>query len=342
MVSTATAADDPRWDAYVERAPGASRYHLSAWRRILTSTFGHDAHYLMSVGDAGQVDGVLPLVRVRSRLFGDFLVSLPHVNYGGVCADTPAVAAELEGRAVELARRLGVGHLELRSEQAPATGLAVRVTKVSMRLPLPGSADDLWKALGSKLRNQIKRPERENVTVRIGREDELDAFYHVFSVNMRDLGTPVYTRRLFATVLRELPDTSTIVSVYRAGEPVASALLVGFRDAIEVPWASSLRAHNSIGVNVYLYWHLLKHASERGYRTFDFGRSSPDSGPYKFKLQWGAQPVPLEWQHWVPEGRAIPQVNPQNERYQLAVRVWQRLPLPLTRLIGPHIVRNIP
>lgn len=342
MVSVGTPADDARWDAFVDSCSAATRYHTSAWRRIITETFGHQSHYLLSTAPTGRVNGVLPLVRVRSRLFGDFLVSLPYVNYGGSCAETPEIAAELDRAAVSLARKLGVDHLELRSEQPTDSGLDVRVSKVSMRLGLPASPDDLWKSLGSKLRNQIKRPEREGVTVKIGRDDQIDAFYKVFSENMRDLGTPVYTRRLFATALRELPDTSTIVTIYRGAEPVASAFLVGFRDAIEVPWASSLRAHNSIGVNVFLYWQLLKLACERGYTSFDFGRSSPDSGPFRFKQQWGAAATELRWQHWVPEGHSVPSVNPQNSRYQLAVRIWQQLPLAVTRMIGPSIVRNIP
>jgi FemAB-related protein (PEP-CTERM system-associated) len=341
MVSACGPGDEPRWDAYVTAHCGASRYHLSAWRRVIETTFGHQTHYLLSSAN-GVVNGVLPLARVRSFLFGDFLVSLPYVNYGGACADDSSIAVALETAAVDLARTLGVQHLELRSERALETTLDVRISKVSMRLALPATSEALWTALGSKLRNQIKRPERENVTVRIGRQDELDAFYRVFSINMRDLGTPVYPKKLFASVLRELPDTTTIVSVYRGAEPVASAFLVGFRDAIEVPWASSLRAHNAIGANVFLYWQLLKFACDHGYATFDFGRSSPGSGPFKFKQQWGAQPVQLHWQHWVPPGRQLPQVNPQNPRYQMAVRMWQKLPVPVTRLIGPAIVRSIP
>jgi FemAB-related protein (PEP-CTERM system-associated) len=337
-----TSSDDAAWDAYVMGQPAANQYHLSAWRRVIESSFGHRTHYLTSANDSGQINGVLPLVRVQSRLFGDFLVSLPFVNYGGPCADSVEIERNLVRGAIELARQEGVRQLEIRTEQATESELQVRSRKVSMRLPLPGSPDELWKALGSKLRNQIKRPERENVTIRIGRETELSAFYDVFALNMRDLGTPVYSKALFSSVLRQLPDSSWIVSAYVGETAVASGLLVGFRDMIEIPWASSLRSFNSIGTNVFLYWHLLKFSIERGYRTFDFGRSTPNSGPYRFKRQWGAQPVPLNWQYWVPEGAVLAEVNPDNPRFDLPKRIWQRLPVPLTRLIGPSIVRNIP
>jgi serine/alanine adding enzyme len=335
-------ADDNRWDAYVNGHPHANRYHLSAWRRIITSSFGHQTYYLMSADQAGAVNGVLPLACVRSRIFGDCLVSLPFVNYGGTCADSSDLDAALSRAAVELAREHRVRHLELRSETANGGSLQVLSKKVSMRLALPPTAEELWKALGAKLRNQIKRAEREKVEVRIGRDDQLDAFYTVFAENMRDLGTPVYPKRFFASVLAELPTSTWIVTVYRQGQPIASGFLVGFRDAVEVPWASSLRRFNSIGANMQLYWNLLKFSCEQGFTTFDFGRSTPGSGPYQFKRQWSASPVPLNWQYWVPGGANIPDVSPQNPKYQLAIKMWQRLPVPLTRLIGPAIVRNIP
>lgn len=337
-----TAADDARWDAYVAGHPRANRYHLCAWRRIIESSLGHRGHYLMSSDEAGRVNGVLPLVRVRSMLFGDFLVSLPFVNYGGPCSDDPSIDRDLVNAAVDLARELGVRHLELRVEHPVDVDLQVRSRKVSMRLPLPSTPDELWAAIGTKMRNKIKRVERENLTVRMGREDQLDAFYSVFATNMRDLGTPVYSKRLFESVLRELPDSTWIGAIYLGDEPVAAGLIVGFRDAIEVPWASSLQKVNSIRANTLLYWHLLKFSCEQGYRVFDFGRSSPDSGPYEFKRQWGATPLPLNWQYWIPEGSALPDLAPDNPKYQQAIKIWQKLPVSLTRIVGPHIVRNIP
>jgi serine/alanine adding enzyme len=341
MVTRCSAADDATWDAYVATHPNAQRYHLTAWRRIIESAFGHHTYYLMSRDAQGRTNGVLPLGRVRSRLFGDFLVSLPYVNYAGCCADSESIEHELENAAVVLARKEGVAHLELRTE-TPGGDLHIRAAKVAMRLPLPAVPDKLWASFSSRLRNQVRRAEREQVTVQLGREDQVDAFYDVFAENMRDLGTPVYTKHLFQSVIRELPDSTWIMSAYHQGRPVAAAFLVGFRDAIEVPWSSALRAYGSINTNELLYWHLLKFACERGYQTFDFGRSTPESGPFHFKRKWGALPTELHWRYWVPAGAALPELSPQNPRYQLAVRMWKRLPLSVTRVIGPSIVRNIP
>jgi len=337
-----TQLDDARWDAYVESHPRAHQYHRCAWKRIIEHSFNHETHYLLSESASGAINGVLPLVRLRSRMFGDFLVSVPYVNYGGCCADNEDVEQELLCEGVRVANDLGVDHLEVRTETPRGMGLQVRSAKASMRLPLGGSSERLWEKFPAKLRSQIKRAQKEGMDVRTGREEELEAFYRVFSVNMRDLGTPVYGLDFFDTVLRELPDSSWVVTVNLGSDPVAASILLGFRDRIEIPWASSLRQYNKLSPNMLLYWHSLKFAADRGFEVFDFGRSTPDSGPYRFKAQWGASPIPLHWHYWVRGNSAPPALNPNNPKYRLAIKVWQRLPVSLTRLIGPSIVKNLP
>jgi serine/alanine adding enzyme len=336
------ASDRARWDAFVAGASSAHGYHRAGWASVIARSFGQRPYYLLSENASGEVDGVLPLVRHRSRLYGDFIVSLPYLNYGGPCAVSAAVETQLVEDAIRLARADRVEYLELRLTAPEGFGLTVKASKVSMRLPLPSNPDALWKSFPSKLRNQINRPIKEGMTVRIGGVDELDSFHHVFSINMRDVGTPVYSQRFFAQVLREFPDSARICSVYHQERPVASGLVVAFRGMLEIPWASSLRSANRLAPNMLLYWSLLKYACENGYQVFDFGRSSQDAGTYRFKEQWGAKPVPLYWHYWLPDGRALPELNPANPKYRLAINVWKRLPLGLTRLIGPAIVRNIP
>ncbi len=210
-----------------------------------------------------------------------------------------------------------------------------------MRLNLPSSSDALWKAFPAKLRTQIKRAQQEDTSIRIGRHEELDSFYEVFTTNMRDLGTPVYGKRFFDAILGELPQ-ARICSVYLRGEPVAAGFLIGFREVLEIPWASSLRRVSRLSPNMLLYWNVLKYGCDAGYTTFDFGRSSPDSGPYRFKQQWGALPLPLNWQYWVPAGGRLPDLSPSSPRYRVAVNIWRRLPVGLTRFLGPPIVSGLP
>ena len=241
----------------------------------------------------------------------------------------------------ELAERLGVSHVELRhtSDRVP---LQRRTDKVSLRLPLPADSEELWAQLGSKLRAQVKRPLREGVICEIGHIDLISDFYSVFSVKYRDLGVPVYPKSWFTAILNAFPHESRVFVVRISGKPVAASLLIGFHGTVEVPWASSLRAMDRVGANMYLYWNMLKYAADHEYKTFDFGRSTEDSGTYRFKKQWGATPVQLYWHYWLQGNREIPQLNLGNPKYQLAAAVWRKLPLPVANFLGPRIVKNLP
>src|SRR5262245_4436692 len=259
-------SDATRWDAFVNAAEGANGYQLSGWGTVIEQSFGQRVYSLLSENAAGAIDGVLPLARLKSRLFGDFLVSLPYLNYGGPCAVNRDVETALVAEAAAIARREHVDYLELRLTIEDGFGLQVKSSKVAMRLPLPATSDELWKALGSKLRNQVNRPIKEGMVARIGGEDELDNFHRVFSENMRDVGTPVYGRKFFLNVLRQFPDSARICTVYYQNQPVASGLVFGFGGTLEIPWASSLRSANKLAPNMLLYWSVLKYAVEAGYR----------------------------------------------------------------------------
>lgn len=317
-------------------------HHLPAWPVILHEGLGHRPYWL-AAHHGDQFVGCLPLACVSSRLFGRFLVSLPYLNSAGVLADDAAVAASLVDRAVQLADELDVRYLELRHEERithPALTSEL-TSKVHMRLALPDSADALWRQLKAKVRNQVRKGQEPGFRVAWGGLDRLDDFYAVFSRNMRDLGTPVYSRRLFQAILQQLADRAELCVVSDGPRPIAAALLVHGDRSTEVPSASSLREYNSANANMLMYWQLLVRAIERGQRVFDFGRSTIDSGTYRFKRQWGAEPSPAVWQYYVRRG-AVGDMRPDNARYARRVRVWQRLPVWLTRIIGPPIVRGIP
>lgn len=341
---TVAAVDDSAvadWDAFVASEPTASAYHGYAWRRLVHSVFGHQTLYF-AAREGAQIVGVLPLVRLKSRLFGDFLVSVPYFNYGGVVARSPQVCDELLRHAVHAAQLMGVSHIELRHREAGQHTWPARTDKVSMLLKLPATAQALQKVLPSKLRSQIKRPLREGATCTFGGEELLEPFYAVFAENMRDLGTPVYSRCFFSAILQTLGERARIALVCLKDAPVAAALLITHRDTTEIPWASSLRRVNGIGVNMYLYWSVLEFAVQQGSAVFDFGRSTLDSGTYRFKKQWGAEPLQLHWHYWLKGGGELPRLNPSNPKYRLAVAAWQKLPLPVANWLGPYLVKNLP
>ncbi len=333
--------DCAAWQAYVAGSAHASCYHQIGWKRVIEDSFGATTFYLVAEDSAQNVTGVLPLALLSSLPFGRFLVSLPYFNYGGICSDDAATRESLLERAVAIARSEGAKYLELR-ETFPEDRLPEKTSKASLRLELPSTADELWKSFSSDLRRKIRRPQKDGIVARIEKAEALDEFYRVFTVNMRDLGTPVYSKSFFANILREFPESTRICTVYRDAQALASGFLVGFRDRLEIPWVSSLRAYNHLYTNMLLYWTALSFACEQHYRVFDFGRSTIGGGTYRFKQQWGAKPFQLYWHYWLKQGRSLPELNPDNPRYAMAIRVWKRLPLRLTTLIGPAIVRNLP
>jgi len=329
------------WDDYVQRASAGTVYHLWCWREVFEQVFGHTCHYL-AASRQGIVVGVLPLVEFRSPLFGRFAVSLPFVNYGGLIADDADARQRLVDEAGRLAAGKGWSHVELRHVERLCPQLADRQHKVAMRLPLPAQTDALWQAIDRKARNQVRKAQKSGLEAREGREELLDGFYRVFAENMRDLGTPVYSRRLFDAIARVLPDRVRVHQVRLGDEVVAGAVTIAWRSTIEVPWASSLQRHRDKCPNNLLYWSMLEGAVSRGMTVFDFGRSTPDEGTYHFKQQWGAVASPFHWEYWLPEGGVLPDQSPKNPKFRAAIAAWRRLPLWVANRLGPSIVRDIP
>jgi len=287
--------------------------------------------------------GVLPLHLVSGPLFGRFLVSIPYLNTGGVWASDQPTACRLIDRACELADALDVRYLELRHEcpvQHPRLNFQ-RTDKVHMRMALPSTIDSIMASLKSKVRSQVKKSGEYGFSVEFGGIELLNEFYTVFAHNMRDLGTPVFPRKLFASILEEFRQNAELCIVRKDRQPVAGGLLVHSEGVSEVPSASCLREFNSMNANMLMYRYLLERSVERGSQLFDFGRSSEGSGTYKFKAQWGAQPHRATWQYYVRRGDPS-DMRADAEGKRRLVRIWQRLPVWLTKLIGPPIVRGIP
>jgi FemAB-related protein (PEP-CTERM system-associated) len=327
--------------AYAGAHPDGTPYHDPAWLDVIARAFGHRTLYLAAEA-GGRTAGVLPLVFFSSRVFGRFAVSVPFVNYGGVLADTPDVERALVDRAIAETRAAGGSYLELRHTRRRFTDLSEKRHKVAMWLTLDGTPDAQWASLDRKLRNQVRKAEKHELEIRTGGLEALPAFYEVFARNMRDLGTPVYGVGFFREVLSAFPETTRVFVVRHAGRAVAASLVQWRGEAVEVPWASALRESNALCANVFLYWHMLRFAVERGLRRFDFGRSTPGEGTFLFKKQWGAEPVPLVWEYWTASGQPMPDLSPKNPKYARAISAWQRLPVSIANALGPAIVRHIP
>jgi FemAB-related protein (PEP-CTERM system-associated) len=285
------------------------------------------------------ITGVLPMVQIKSLLFGRTLTSLPFLNYGGVMADGHEIGVALVAAAHAEARTRKCSHVELRHVAAQFPDLPCKQHKVSMRLKTgPG----MWDALDRKVRNQIRKAEKSGLLVERGGAELVADFYDVFARNMRDLGTPVYSRRLFEEVMRVFPDRAQIHVVRLNGLAIAAGVTYRTPEMVQLPWASSLRRYNPLCPNVLLYWDAIQFANDSGAGVFDMGRSTPNEGTFKFKAQWGAEAVPLHWEYQLMEQGQLPNVSPANPKYQFAIALWQKLPLAVTLRVGPMIVRAIP
>jgi serine/alanine adding enzyme len=328
------------WDGELLRLEGALFCHRYGWRMVMEDALGHESHWLVARSEDGEVQGLLPLVRVRSRIFGDYLVSMPFLNYGGPVGSLEARQA-LAGRARELAGAAGVDLLELRDRAGLlGTDLVVNARKLTVVKDLPDSTEELWeKGIKAKVRSQIRRPMKEGMEVRFG-PDQLDAFYEVFSRTMRDLGTPVLPKRFFESIRANLAD-SVFSTVYLGADPVAAACGLAWGGEFEVTWAGASREHARLAPNMLLYWGLMEESVRRGMTRFNFGRCSPDSGTHRFKRQWGSEDELLPWLQWSPSG--VPSTpNPESAKFRLATSVWSRLPVGITNVIGPRLARVIP
>jgi len=367
-------SDRERWDSYVGTHPDATPYHLFGWRDVIHNAYGHTTHYLIATAGnygadfppgrretrgrrPGNIVGVLPLVHLNHILFGNDLVSMPFLDSGGLLADCEEAEKSLLSEAIGLARRVCAGRIELRHERLMAScgqmsmfsdeprraplKVAMRSNKARMLLNLPESSEALMRSFKSKLRSQVIKPAREGLIAKSGGAELLDDFYKVFLMNMRDLGSPVHSVRLMRHVVGEFSERVRIFVVYKATEPVAAALLIGFGKVLRNPWASSLRKFSSLSPNMLLYLRMLEFACDSGYRIFDFGRSTKGEGTYKFKEQWGAEPAPLNWTYISLDGKSVDPESSGTERFEAARQCWRRLPLVVTKIIGPCIRKHI-
>jgi len=341
MVTLPLDGDTSAWDAFAARAEGSSFCHLAGWRDILSDVLGAECLYRVATDSSGEWQGVLPLARVKSRLFGHYLVSLPFLNSGGPLG-SPAARRQLAQEAVAEAHRSRADLLELRTRDAGDLELAVSGRKITVLLELPSSAEQLSSSFHSKLRSQIRRPIKEGLTARFG-PDQRDPFYAVFAQTMRDLGTPVLPRALFERLAVTFPELVVFGAVYRGDQPLAAGCGFVWRGEFEMTWAGALRDSRPLAANMLLYWSFMEQMIARGVRVFNFGRCSPGGGTHHFKRQWGGADVPLPWCQYAPNGAtATATPSPDDPAFAWGPRLWRRLPLAVANVVGPRLVRFLP
>ena len=327
------------WDAFAREQEGWTPFHSWRWRGVVERAHGLAGPHLAARDEDGGLAAVLPLTRVASPVFGHYLVSMPYVNYGGPLGEAEA-AGRLAGAAAELAREEGADLLELRSRSPVETDLEASHRRITVVLDLPEEAGTLWDDFDGKVRNQVRKPRKEGVEVRFGR-DQLGPFYRVYARHMRDLGTPAQPRALFEATADAFPERSWFGAAWLDGKAVAGGCGLRWGGEFEMTWASDLMDYRSVAPNMLLYWSFMERACEEGLERFNFGRCEPGSGTHRFKRQWGTRDEQLWWYQWSAEGvDATP--TPDDDAWSWGPKLWRKLPVPVATALGPRIVRYIP
>ena len=330
-----------RWNAYVQSSPQASFYHRAEWQAINRTNFGHECAYLAAVVDDAVV-GVFPIVRLKSAVFGNIACSMPFVNYGGPCAATPKIEAALLDEAAAMIAQWKSSYLEIRSRRHLGPAFACSEHKVSMTLTLNADPEVVWNAFNRNHRAEVRRAGKHGFTAKFG-ADLIDDFYEVLSESWRDMGTPIYRKEYLRSILDTFGNATRLCVVYAEdGTPAAGAMDGIHNSVVEGMWLGMRSQYRKQLVGYVLYWELIKHACENGFRRFHLGRSSKDSGAEQFKKKWNAETDQLYWNYLLRDRKEIPSLNPSNPKYRLAIKVWQSLPVPLTQLVGPVLARSIP
>lgn len=330
---------DSACDEYVRHQPSAKLCHLFEWGEA--TAYAMKLKHIYLVARENSVCGILPLMHVRSMLFGNRMTSQSMSNYGGMIADSDKARDMLFNKAVELGTQLDCESIEFRNISPLPYELNIRSGKVCMHLPLQADIEETWKLFDPNVRNRVRKAEKSGITVVSGAEELLDGFYGVYTARMRQLGTPCFGRTFMREILRRLPDNSRVFVAYLGDVTVGGAFTVCFNGFAEIPWVSTLLDYNSLSPNNILYWSIIKHYSVAGARIFDFGRSTAEGPTYEFKRHWGTTPVDLHYQYWVHPSHKFEILSPDSPRYKRKVEMWKHLPLWVTRLAGPWISRGL-
>ena len=338
-VKPLAASDAGRWDAFVRQADTATFFHLSGWRDVIERSFGHRTYFVYAERD-GAVVGVLPLVHVNSLLFGNALVSLSFAVYGGPVAQDEQVRGALDTWAIDQARRLKAQYLEYRSLRPEhPTWPSKDQLYATFRKALSDDHDANMKAIPRKQRAMVRKGIKAGLTSVL--DDDVDRMHHVYAVSVRNLGTPVFPKAYFRNLKAQFGDDCQVLTVEQDGAAVASVLSFFFRGEVLPYYGGSVPEARAVAGNDFMYWEVMRRAVDQGCTVFDFGRSKVDTGAYAFKKHWGFEPTPLHYEYQLFGADAVPDVNPLNPKYRLFIAAWKRMPLPLTKFIGPFIVKNL-
>ena len=337
-IKQAQNTDEQAWDTYVNQHPDATFFHLFGWKKALEKSFRHKNYYLYAL-DNDKIAGVLPLGHIKSLLFGNTLVSTPFAVYGGILAENDEVKQALRQAACDLAEKLKVDHLELRNIKRDNPDWPYKELYVYFKKELADNDDDNLKAIPRKQRAMVRKGIKAGLEYEVNQD--VDTFFEAYSESVRNLGTPVFPKKLFKSLLDVFKDQADILTVTKDHQLVASVLSFYYKDTVLPYYGGGTWLARNLKGNDFMYWSLMQHSLKKGITDFDYGRSKEGTGSYSFKKNWGFEPKPLYYEYYLVKAKEISEINPLNPKYQMFIKLWQKLPLKVSQILGPVLARNL-
>lgn len=340
-VTIASEDDSAKWDSFVTTHETCVNYHRWSWKAVIDQALRWKTLYLVAE-ENNTIHGILPLALNKSSIFGNLLCSLPFFSEAGIVSDSHEATEALASEAKRLGEQAGAQYIELRHLASSPVSWPAKQNKVTLVCDVFADPEENLHHLPTKMRTNVRRSVKSGLEAQFGGGELLRDFYEIFCRKMRELGTPVYSKKFFEAILGQFPKEAFVCRILREGKAVSAAFLTGYNGTLEANWSASLSDAMSLRPNMFLFWQLICFAGQKGYRIFDFGRSSVGAGTYEFKLQWNTRVIPLHWSYWSASGEEALELNPNNPRYRAAIWAWKHLPLGATKLIGPPIARCLP
>jgi len=336
-----TDSDAEIWNQYVDQSNDSTFFHLAQWKTIFDKVLGHRSCYLMAK-KGNKVVGVFPLVQVKSKLFGNALISVPFGVYGGAIADDESIYIALSERAVKLANELNVDYVEVREQQKSVVENEHWHEKnlyVTFQKELFDTEEENFKAIPRKQRAVVRKAIDNGLTSEW--DTDVNRFYAMYSESVRNLGTPVLSKKYYQALLDTFGDKCRVLTILNKGVAVSSVLNFYFKDQVLPFYGGGPAEARACKANDFMYWELMRLSVAQGIKVFDFGRSKDGAGSYRFKKHWGFTPEPLHYRFHLINAKSMPDLSPVNPKYQMAIKYWQKLPLSVTHVVGPIIARNL-
>jgi FemAB-related protein (PEP-CTERM system-associated) len=338
MIKTLDAENYPRWDDFVQASADATFFHQAGWKEVIEKSFGHKTFFLY-VENEGKITGILPLVHINSLFFGNTLVSIAPCVYGGIVASDEQSYLELDKEACRLAEELGVDCLEMRNRVQKTPERPYKKLYVSFRKELDADVEKNFLAIPRKQRAMVRKGIEAGLTSVI--DNNIDRIYRAYSESVRNLGTPVFSKKYFQTLKDVFANQCEVLTVEHNGQLIASVMSFYFKDEILPYYGGGTDLARDIKGNDFMYWEVMRRAVEKGIKVFDYGRSKIGTGSYSFKKNWGFIPEPIFYEFYLVKAASMPDINPLNPKYQFFIAAWKRLPLAVSQLVGPWLSKDL-